>query len=98
MIMRKILLLLLLLSITGVYANQPTPETACCMSFQDGWTLTEECDQFEINRERCDKIVAQYKSLDSGFLGWDSIIPLMLLTAGLIFALWWIWIKPKKKK
>jgi len=94
--MRKLLFILLLLFIIPVYANEPTPETACCMDFLNDYPLLDQCDQYEINKQRCEGIVSDYNTITSPYVGWAVIIPLFLLTAGLFFALWWIWRGHKK--
>jgi len=92
----KILLLMLFL-VTPAYAMQPTEETNCCLLFDDEWTLPEECDQYEINKERCDVIVAEYKS----FYNWVNYGSTGILIAVIAFVAWLLWIgvrKLRKKK
>jgi len=82
--------------IAPVYATQPTEETNCCLSFEDGWTLPEECDQYEINKERCDVIISEYE----GFYNWVNYGSVYLFyalqLAVIAFVAWLLWIGVRK--
>ena len=83
--------MLFLLMITSVYAAQPTEETNCCLLFDDEWTLPEECDQYEINKERCDVIIAEYESFYN-WINYGSVYVFYAIQLAIFaFVAWLIW-------
>jgi len=90
---RSVLLLVfvLLISITPMYAAEPTEETACCMSFLTGSALDDACSQYEINQKRCDKLVSSYESLVFWTDGFGSLMMPVLALGALVFFLWVLW-------
>lgn len=53
---------MLLMTVATVYAAELTPETGCCLDFEKGLQLPAECNQYDINEERCDDIITRYKA------------------------------------
>jgi len=81
--------------ITPVYAAEPTPEVNCCMSFERGFGVPEECNQFELTKEKCESMVKEYESW-VWWIDMTSLASPVIMFAFLIFIAWLLWKGVKK--
>jgi len=93
-------LMLVLLFVPFISANQPPKEVSCCQYFEEGFTeLDNMCSEFELTKENCDVVLNKWRGTTS-FMLFGGIFEIVLVLAVLVGIVWLIrkLIKSKKPK
>ena len=91
----RVLLILFILAIMPVYAAEPNEETACCLQFQQGvQELPEQCNQFDINKDRCKLVVEDYNAITASLgnpnTSYFFLVALVFVLI-IVVIIWLIW-------